>query len=225
VEVGDAVLSLDPATGEQSVEAVTAVVDGRDRAVTAVSLSDGSGVVTTPGHRWWLVDGREFVRADHLAAGDRVLGADSGTLTVAGVETVVGAARPMVNLTVERTHTFYAGTTPVLVHNCGDLADDVVVVRGGVSDVPGGGKPFSGSYGATVEDAAAHVPHGQVRSTTVGEINQGGGSVVREPEPYWDGGPINQRHVNVTLGDGSQPFGPLMDNPVPKVERPAVRPR
>jgi hypothetical protein len=117
VVVGDEVLSLDPATGARSVESVTAVIDGNDSVVSTVSLSDGSQVVTTPGHRWWVVDGREFVRADHLSVGDRVLTVSSDTLTVTGVETVVGASRPMVNLTVDSTHTFYAGTTPVLVHN------------------------------------------------------------------------------------------------------------
>jgi hypothetical protein len=127
VAVGEEVLSFDPATGERSARSVTAVIDGGDVVVTVVGLSDGSRVVTTPGHRWWLADGREFVRADHLSVGERLLAVGAETLTVASVETVAGGSRPMVNLTVDGTHTFYAGSTPVLVHNA-----DAGCPRGGV---------------------------------------------------------------------------------------------
>lgn len=57
--------------------------------------------------------------------------------------------------------------------------DDIAIVRGGMSDLPPAGQVFSGSYGRTVEEAAAYVPHGQIRATSVGQI---GGSVDVVPE-------------------------------------------
>ena len=62
------------------------------------------------------------------------------------------------------------------------------------------------------------VPHGQIRPTTAGEIREGGGSVVNVPEPTRSG-EINERHVDICLGDAPCPFGELQPNPVPKNER------
>jgi hypothetical protein len=94
----------------------------------------------------------------------------------------------------------------------------MVVVRGGTSDVPGAGEVFSGSYGSTLDEAAAGVPHGQIRATTAGEIRAGGGTVDIVPE-MTRSGVLNERHVNICLGPGSCPFGPLQPNPVPKALR------
>jgi hypothetical protein len=119
VRPGDQVLTLDPATGERSAQTVTDVITGSDRVVVDVGLADGSVVTTTPGHRLWLPEGREFARADHLEPGDSLSGADGDLVVVESVTLREVPAQPMVNLTVAVTHTFYAGQTPVLVHNCG----------------------------------------------------------------------------------------------------------
>ncbi|MGH9117577.1 MAG: RHS repeat-associated core domain-containing protein, partial [Acidimicrobiales bacterium] len=98
------------------------------------------------------------------------------------------------------------------------VPDHYVVVRGGTSDVPPPGQVFSGAAGETLEDAASGVPHGQIRATEAGTIRQGGGSVAHAPE-LTRSGVLNERHVNVTLGEGPSPFGPLQPNPVPKAGR------
>lgn len=98
------------------------------------------------------------------------------------------------------------------------LADDAVVVRGGTSDVPPAGEVFSGAYAQTLEEAGAFVPYGQLRATTAGEIRLGGGTVDVVPE-MTRGGNLNPNHVNICLGPGSCPFGPLIPNPVPKPGR------
>lgn len=77
---------------------------------------------------------------------------------------------------------------------------------------------FSGAYGGTLEEAAAAVPYGQIRQTTVGQIRSGGGSVDVVPE-LTRSGVRNERHVNICLGPGPCPFGPLQPNPVPKSGR------
>jgi RHS repeat-associated protein len=104
----------------------------------------------------------------------------------------------------------------------GNISDNMTIVRGGVS-LPAPRQSFSGSFGLTLYDAASGVRHNQVSFTTVGAIRQGGGSVVFWPEPAYPGGPMNWRHVNVTVGNVSSFIGPVA-NPVPKTERIPGRP-
>jgi len=101
-----------------------------------------------------------------------------------------------------------------------DLADETIIVRGGTGEVPQAGEIFSGSQGSTVEEAAAGVRHGTIRTATAGDIRAGGGSVVPKPEfdPFGEGG-INYQHVDVTVGEGSSPFSEPFQNPVPKLGR------
>jgi hypothetical protein len=84
--------------------------------------------------------------------------------------------------------------------------------------VPPPGTVFSGAAGRTLEEAASGVPHGQIRSTTAGAIRAGGGSVKHAPE-LTRSGVLNERHVNICLGQGPCPFGELFPNPVPKPGR------
>lgn len=113
-----------------------------------------------------------------------------------------------------------------------DVPDESVVVRGGESDMPPSGQVFSGAFGPTLLDAASGVPHGQIRHTTAGAIRESGGTVIYAPEPAYpaalDGsypeGPINYRHVNITLGSSNPFVGPI-SNPVPKDQRVPGRPK
>jgi len=72
----------------------------------------------------------------------------------------------------------------------------VIVVRGGLRELPPPGTAFSGAVGETIEDAAAYVPHGMIRFTTIGAILAAGGSVTLKPEPTRSG-LINEHHVVV----------------------------
>ena len=69
-----------------------------------------------------------------------------------------------------------------------------------------------------LEDAAAGVPYNQIRQTTAGQIRLGGGTVQHAPE-LTRSGVLNEKHVNICLGPGPCPFGPLQPNPVPKSGR------
>jgi RHS repeat-associated protein len=108
-----------------------------------------------------------------------------------------------------------AGVTRGVV---GVIPDSAVVVRGGTKELPPPGQVFSGAAGKTLEDAAAGVPHGQIRATTAGEIRAAGGTVIHKPEQTRTGA-INEKHVNICLGSGPCPFGPIQQNPVPKSDR------
>jgi len=83
-----------------------------------------------------------------------------------------------------------------------DFPDANVVVRG----MPPG-QVFSGSHGTTV-DAAAGVPHGQIRRTTTLQIRSTGGNIEVAPERARSGIP-NDKHVDVTEGKSSSGLGTL----------------
>lgn len=100
-----------------------------------------------------------------------------------------------------------------------EITVDSVVVRGGRSELPPAGEVFSGAVGKTIEDAAAFVPHGTIRSTTVGAIESNGGTVVLKPE-LTRSGVLNPRHVNITEGPhGPTTFSKPFENPVPSKSR------
>ncbi len=95
------------------------------------------------------------------------------------------------------------------------LADRDVVVFGGTAELPAAGVRFSGSVGTSLADAAAGVPHGTVRSASVGDIVASGGRVKLAPEFAERVGRTNFQHVDVCLGSGRCPFGAPAPNPVP----------
>jgi RHS repeat-associated protein len=107
---------------------------------------------------------------------------------------------------------------PAAKQEADEVADDLVVVRGGTKEMPAPGETFSGAAGRTLDEAASGVPHGQIRVTTAGQIRAGGGTVKHAPE-LTRSGVMNPLHVNICLGRGRCPFGPLQPNPVPKVGR------
>lgn len=99
-----------------------------------------------------------------------------------------------------------------------ELTELVIVVRGGAGELPPPGTIFSGAVGETLEDAAAYVPHGTIRFTTIGAILASGGAVTLKPE-VTRSGRINERHVNVIEGSSPSTFSALLPNPVPKKDR------
>jgi hypothetical protein len=99
-----------------------------------------------------------------------------------------------------------------------ELTDLVIVVRGGAGELPPPGTSFSGAVGKTLEDAAAYVPHGKIRFTTIGAILAGGGAVTLKPE-VTRSGRINERHVDVIEGSSPSTFSGALTNPVPKADR------
>lgn len=99
-----------------------------------------------------------------------------------------------------------------------ELTEMVIVVRGGAGDLPPPGTVFSGAVGETLADAAAFVPHGTIRFTTVGAMLAAGGSVTLKPE-MTRSGKINERHVNLVEGPAPSTFSELLPNPVPKKNR------
>jgi hypothetical protein len=125
VEPGDMVASTDPAVGDVSGKEVQAHLVHLDTELTDITVKDNTGhasvIHTTPNHLFYDKTTKAWVPAGTLGNGDHLDSLNpSVTVTVLGVATYA-ASRPMYNLTVTDNHTYYvvAGTTPVLVHNCG----------------------------------------------------------------------------------------------------------
>ncbi|MGH3379553.1 MAG: Hint domain-containing protein [Mycobacterium sp.] len=129
VKVGDKVVSTDPKTGKTRLEPVLAAFGGiaYNNLVQITVDTDGkrghhTGIITaTEHHKFWDKARHRWIRADQLAPGT-VLRAPHGAPVIV-THAVFVPGHPVVrDLTVAEVHTYYveAGSTPVLVHNCGD---------------------------------------------------------------------------------------------------------
>ncbi|MEV0730194.1 LamG-like jellyroll fold domain-containing protein [Polymorphospora sp. NPDC050346] len=126
INIGDQVLATDPETGVTLAKPVTQLHRNTDHELTDLTIEteDGETTVlkTTQNHPFWDGDSGEWVDAAELKAEAQLATIGSGNTNprVASVANHLGTGE-MRDLTVADIHTYYviAGTTPVLVHNCG----------------------------------------------------------------------------------------------------------
>jgi hypothetical protein len=117
VKVGDKVLATDPETGRTQPRAVTALIRHTGKhTMVDLTLSDGSTITTTDHHPFWDATTRTFTDAIDLHIGDHVLRDRGESLMITG-EHVYDRSLTAYNLQIDGIHTYYVGTTPVLVHN------------------------------------------------------------------------------------------------------------
>ena len=130
VKTGDRMLTENPKTGEVEAERVEAVHHDPPTWVMAIDLADGSSVEVTPEHPFWVDRGSNFAGPGWLKAGELRIG--DQLRTVGAAEATVISLRYHVakvevfTLTLGRNHDFFVGTSQVLVHNCGSVADAVI---------------------------------------------------------------------------------------------------
>jgi RHS repeat-associated protein len=137
IKVGDTVVATDPETDFTTGEKVTQLHKNLDHDLTDVTIKDKHGhrsiVHTTTHHRFWDASTGQWVEAGKLHAHDDLRAPNDEPGKVVSVKSFA-SSRYMRNLTVARLHTYYvlAGTTPVLVHNCGlqDFANSQREVAG-----------------------------------------------------------------------------------------------
>ncbi|MFD3500024.1 ricin-type beta-trefoil lectin domain protein [Streptomyces sp. NPDC058678] len=131
VRLGDLLLATDPDAGTTRGEPVTRTFSHPAADLLEITLADGGRLTSTPGHQLFVVD-RGWTLASDLRTGDRLRVPDGALRTVAALrDRNESKPRTVYDLTVSGLHTFYAvaGSTPVLVHNCNDLAGDESVFR------------------------------------------------------------------------------------------------
>ncbi|MFJ9866188.1 RICIN domain-containing protein [Streptomyces sp. NPDC101165] len=125
VRNGDLLLATDPETGRTRGEPVTRTFHHSAVDLVDVTLTDGGRLTSTPGHRFF-VTGRGWTLASDLRRGNALRTPDGVHTVAALLDRHEARPRTVYDLTVSGLHTFYAvaGGSPVLVHNCNDLAAD-----------------------------------------------------------------------------------------------------
>ncbi len=120
VELGDLVVATDPETGETAARPVTKLIrHSGGHEMADVELSDGAIIRATAEHPFWDATTSTFAYARDLAVGDEVMALDGTLLDVTAV-VLHDQDLTAYNLQIDGIHTYYAGDTPVLVHNsCG----------------------------------------------------------------------------------------------------------
>ncbi|MFE2540979.1 polymorphic toxin-type HINT domain-containing protein [Actinacidiphila glaucinigra] len=125
IAIGDRVATADPDTGKRKgARQVTTVWQNHDYDLVDLDVRQPNGTVatihTTAKHLVWDDTVHKWVPTSKLIAG-HALNTETGHHAIVTRVKVRLGDRDMYNLTVEDLHTYYvlAGTTPVLVHNCG----------------------------------------------------------------------------------------------------------
>jgi RHS repeat-associated protein len=124
VQIGDVVLATDPETGETYAREVVELHENDDTDLTDLTVTIENSkwvtVKTTQNHPFWSTTRAAWVDASKLKIGEQLRSSDGSVVEVAFVRSYLDR-QVMHDLTVDMYHTYYvlAGTTPVLVHNCG----------------------------------------------------------------------------------------------------------
>ncbi|MFN3650594.1 MAG: RHS repeat-associated core domain-containing protein [Armatimonadota bacterium] len=113
IKAGDEVLSADPASGEQSYQAVVRTFKRQADELFTITMEDGHVIEATGEHPFW-VEGKGFVAARRLARSDLLRDASGHSVRVARTSSRKGEFI-VYNFEVENTHTYYAGG--LWVHN------------------------------------------------------------------------------------------------------------
>jgi RHS repeat-associated protein len=123
IRVGEFVLAGDGDNGSRSGHEVLHVIRHHDRhVIVEVTLDDGTSLKATDGHPFWDAGSHAFKYAADLRPGDSLVTAGGNLRRVSAVRHF-SAVVTAYNLNVSRVHTYFAGATPVLVHNSCDIND------------------------------------------------------------------------------------------------------
>ncbi|MFI5868095.1 polymorphic toxin-type HINT domain-containing protein [Streptomyces sp. NPDC051546] len=120
IRIGEVVAATDPASGETAPRAVVDTIrTPEDREFTDLTLEDGTELTSTVHHPFWSATHQQWREAKDLTAGDQLRTAEGANVSIAGTRDWIGRQAAF-DLTVSDYHSYYvfAGTTPVLVHNC-----------------------------------------------------------------------------------------------------------
>ncbi|MCX4756998.1 RHS repeat-associated core domain-containing protein [Kitasatospora purpeofusca] len=130
-------ITVDPATTTQTPGITHPTDDAvKSAANFTVDVTKSQTVTATDNHPFWLPRTKEWLTADKLQPG-QWLETSAGTwVQISSIRSYTQQQR-VHNLTVSDLHTYYvlAGTTPVLVHNCGET-DVTTVYRKQDTSIP-----------------------------------------------------------------------------------------
>lgn len=113
IQVGDRVLSMNPADGTLRFMPVTIIHHNPPYKIMRITLSNRDVLATIGYHRIWRA-GKGWAQARELEPGDRLRTLD-GVATVVAIEK--GEEAPVFNLDVAEDHTYFVGEKATLVHD------------------------------------------------------------------------------------------------------------
>ncbi len=126
MQVGDKVKAADPKSGETSDrEVVGTIVHTDEGDMTRVSLASGT-VDSTSWHPVWVDERGDFAKIGTVQPGEHLHSPDGSRPVVMSVKHY-HQVQPVYDLTVDGIHIYHVVATekPILVHNCGEGADDL----------------------------------------------------------------------------------------------------
>jgi RHS repeat-associated protein len=116
IQPGDLVMAGDPQSGTQSPEPVEQVIVGHGlKQLYDISIA-GDVVEATYNHPFWVVETGSFVWAKDLVPGEHVLLANGRAPPIKAISHR-DEITTVYNLSIKDVHTFYVGSSSVLVHN------------------------------------------------------------------------------------------------------------
>lgn len=215
IHAGDKVRATDPKTGKSKSRTVEKLITTKhDRDFVTLTVHDNGNspkIVATVTHPFWVTSAQKWVDAGDIQPGMHLRTASGAEATV--TRAVIWHQQHLTHdLTVAVTHTYYvlAGTTPVLVHNCGNsnassyfsayprefLDQAAKYGKGGVRELPDGRVRFYG------EVAEARTPGEMVGRRLVREWNPETGATRIWHETLDHAGKVRivRPDVNVTGG-------------------------
>jgi hypothetical protein len=127
--IGDFVLAQNPHTGEVDFRPILEVIVGKPVPVQELMLSKEK-IGTTRGHRFW-VPGQGWEMTKHLTPGSRLL-SFGGSVPLESIRE--GDTASCYNRVVDQFHTYFVGTSRLLVH-------DITCPEAELASIPGSQTP------------------------------------------------------------------------------------
>ncbi len=117
IEVGDYVYATDPETGESGYKRVAQTFKRETDELVHVTYSGDDTITTTPTHPFYVVQ-KGWTAAIELRAGDMLVTCNGEYVVVEKIQhELLETPVSVYNFEVEDFHTYYVGSTSVLVHN------------------------------------------------------------------------------------------------------------
>ncbi|WP_444891844.1 Hint domain-containing protein [Microbulbifer sp. TRSA001] len=135
IKIGTLVSSWDENLKKVVENRVTAL--HRNKAVDWVEIVvSGSVITATCNHRFWMPKNEEWIEARFLDVGMEVLLENGQRSNIDKISLVTSGEKDTFNITVENAHTYYVGSSKVLVHNDGSDVNGKVYIGYNKSDSP-----------------------------------------------------------------------------------------
>jgi hypothetical protein len=130
VGVGDLVLATGPGDGTIALPVTATITGTGDRELVRITVETGGAdgpatIVATDNHPFWVPSAGGWVEAGHLLPGQWLQTSAGTWVQIGSVHRGVQPGVTTFNFTVAVSHTYFVlvDRTPVLVHNCPELAD------------------------------------------------------------------------------------------------------